>query len=131
MVFRVQKTSADRHWSGFEAVIYEASAGFSEQQFVRHNVSMQLGRPLLVTSRCDGETLRRLQVPGDLKVVPPGARRCKRQRVFPESVARRDYARVRARIGSGCVQFHCCCSVAPVRLAPHGRTDTATADLGR
>ena len=72
MVFRMQKTSADRCWTGFEAVIYEASAGFSEQQFVRHNVSMLVGRPLLVTSRCGGKTLRRLQVPGDVKIVPPG-----------------------------------------------------------
>ena len=72
MVFRVRTSSADRHWNGFDAFLYEASAGFSEQQFVRHNVSMQVGRPLLVTSRCNGETLRRLQVPGDVKIVPPG-----------------------------------------------------------
>ncbi len=55
--------------------MYEATAGFSEQKFVRHNVSMQVGRPLLVTSRCNGETLRRLQVPGDIKIVPPGVPR--------------------------------------------------------
>ncbi len=75
MVFRVRKGSAERHWDGFDAFLYEASAGFSEQQFVRHNVSMQIGRPVLVTSRCHGETLRRLQVPGDLKIVPPGVPR--------------------------------------------------------
>ena len=72
MVFRVRSSSTDRLWSGFEAILYVASAGFSEQQFVRHNVSMQVGRPLLVTSRCDGQTLRRLQAPGDVKIVPPG-----------------------------------------------------------
>lgn len=75
MVFRVRKSSAGRHWDGFEAILYDASAGLSEQQFVRHNVSMQVGRPVLVTSRCDGETLRRLQVPGDVKIVPPGVPR--------------------------------------------------------
>jgi AraC family transcriptional regulator len=75
MVFRARASSADRHWNGFEATLYEASAGFSEQQFVRHNVSMQVGRPLLVTSSCDGRTLRRLQVPGDVKIVPPGVPR--------------------------------------------------------
>jgi AraC family transcriptional regulator len=75
MIFSVQTRSTDRHWDGFEAILYEASAGFSEQQFVRHNVSMQVGRPLLVTSRCDGQTLRRLQVPGDVKIVPPGVPR--------------------------------------------------------
>ncbi|HEY6450190.1 MAG TPA: AraC family transcriptional regulator [Candidatus Cybelea sp.] len=75
MVFRVRSSSAQRHWNGFEAIVYEATAGFSEQQFVRHNVSMQVGRPLLVTSRCDGQTVRRLQVPGDVKIVPPGVPR--------------------------------------------------------
>ncbi len=75
MVFRVRESSAGRLWDGFDAFIYEASAGFSEQQFVRHNVSMQIGRPVLVTSRCNGETLRRLQVPGDVKIVPPGVPR--------------------------------------------------------
>ncbi len=75
MVFRVRASSADRHWDGFAAILYDVSAGFSEQQFVRHNVSMQVGRPLLVTSRCNGETIRRLQVPGDVKIVPPGVPR--------------------------------------------------------
>jgi AraC family transcriptional regulator len=75
MVFRVKTSSKGRHWDGFEATLYEATAGFSEQKFVRHNVSMQIGRPLLVTSRCNGETLRRLQVPGDVKIVPPGIAR--------------------------------------------------------
>ncbi len=75
MVFRVRSSSHDRHWDGFEAILYEASAGLSEQKFARHNVSMQVGRPLLVTSRCNGETLRRLQAPGDIKIVPPGVPR--------------------------------------------------------
>ncbi len=75
MVFSVRTSSSGRHWSGFDAILYEASAGFSEQQFVRHNVSMQIGRPLLVLSRCNGETVRRLQVPGDIKIVPPGVPR--------------------------------------------------------
>ncbi len=75
MTFAVRASSTNRHWDGFEAILYEASAGFSEQAFVRHNVSMQIGRPLLVTSRCDGKTLRRLQVPGDVKIVPPGVAR--------------------------------------------------------
>ena len=75
MEFRVRTSSAGRHWNGFDAYLYEASAGFSEQQFVRLNVSMQVGRPLLVTSRCNGESVRRLQVPGDVKIVPPGVPR--------------------------------------------------------
>ncbi|MBV8066788.1 MAG: helix-turn-helix transcriptional regulator [Candidatus Eremiobacteraeota bacterium] len=75
MVFTVRLSSRERHWEGFEAFLYEASAGFSEDQYVRHNVSMQVGRPLLVTSSCNGKTLRRLQVPGDVKIVPPGVPR--------------------------------------------------------
>ncbi len=75
MLFRVRTSSADRHWNGFDAILYDASAGSSEQQFVRHNVSMQIGRPLLVTSRCNGQSMRRLQVPGDVKIVPPGVPR--------------------------------------------------------
>jgi AraC family transcriptional regulator len=75
MAFRVCSSSAERQWNGFDAFLYEATAGYSEQEFVRHNVSMQIGRPLLVTSRCNGETLRRLQVPGDVKIVPPGVPR--------------------------------------------------------
>jgi AraC family transcriptional regulator len=71
MDFRVLRSSAGRSWEGFDAFLYETSAGISEQQFVRYNVSMQVGRPLFVTSRCDGQTLRRLQVPGDVKIVPP------------------------------------------------------------
>ena len=70
MAFRIGATSIGRRWAGFEATIYEASAGYSELTPSNHSVSMHIGRPLLVTSRCDGATLRRLQVPGDLKIVP-------------------------------------------------------------
>ena len=75
MAFRVRQTSSGRNWSGLEAEIYEATAGYSEETHREHVVSMQLGRPLLVTSRCDGATLRRLQAPGDLKIVPAGVAR--------------------------------------------------------
>jgi AraC family transcriptional regulator len=75
MAFSVRASSADRNWGGFDAYVYEASAGFSEQEFLRYNVSMQVGRPVLVTSRCDGKSLQRLQVPGDIKIVPPGVPR--------------------------------------------------------
>jgi AraC family transcriptional regulator len=75
MAFRVKATSEQRHWSGFEASIYEASAGYSELSHSQHSISMHLGRPLLVTSRCDGASVRRLQVPGDLKIVPAGVAR--------------------------------------------------------
>jgi AraC family transcriptional regulator len=75
MEFRVQATSAGREWSGFEATIYAASAGYSELAPSNHSVSMQLGRPVMVTSRCDGATLHRLQRPGDVKIVPANVAR--------------------------------------------------------
>ena len=72
MQFSVRKTSQDRFWTGFCATIYDASGGFSEDCFTNHSVSMHVGAPLLVNSRCDGLELHRLQVPGDIKIVPAG-----------------------------------------------------------
>ena len=75
MEFSVRASSAAQHWNGFEAFLYDASAGVSEQEFLRYNVSMQVGRPLMVASSCDGKSVRRLQIPGDVKIVPPGITR--------------------------------------------------------
>lgn len=72
MRFLPRKTSRDRFWTGFHATIYEASGGFSELRHTDHSVSMHVGAPLLVSSRCDGLILHRLQVPGDIKIVPAG-----------------------------------------------------------
>lgn len=72
MRFRVRCSSVERNWRGFEAYVYEATDGYSDAFFSWHSVSMHVGRPVLVTSRCDGGHVHRLQVPGDLKVVPAG-----------------------------------------------------------
>ncbi len=72
MQFSVRRTSRERFWTGFEAAIYDASGGFSELRHTDHSVSMHVGAPLLVSSRCDGLILHRLQVPGDIKIVPAG-----------------------------------------------------------
>jgi AraC family transcriptional regulator len=72
MRFRIRRSSCDRGWRGFEAYLYEASEGYSEAVFVQHSLSMHVGQPVLVTSRCDGAHVHRLQAPGDLKVVPAG-----------------------------------------------------------
>ena len=72
MQFSVLRESRGRFWSGFQARIYEASAGYDETLFVNHNISMHVGAPVLVTTRCDGSVMHRLQVPGDLKIVPSG-----------------------------------------------------------
>jgi AraC family transcriptional regulator len=72
MQFTVRHSSRDRFWTGFVATIYDASDGFDETLFVNHSVSMHVGTPVLVTSRCDGAVLHRFQIPGDIKIVPAG-----------------------------------------------------------
>lgn len=66
------KSSHDRFWTGFEATLYAASSGINEDVFVDHTISMHVGAPVHVGSRCDGTIARHLQVPGDLKIVPAG-----------------------------------------------------------
>jgi AraC family transcriptional regulator len=72
MRFHVRRSSRDRSWRGFEVTLYDATDGYSDILFTQHSVSMHVGRPTLVTSGCDGEVVHRLQVPGDLKVIPAG-----------------------------------------------------------
>lgn len=72
MRFRVRRSSCERSWRGFEAYLYEASDGYSDEFFIDHSVSMHVGHPVLVTSRCAGAQVHRLQVPGDIKIVPAG-----------------------------------------------------------
>jgi AraC family transcriptional regulator len=72
MIFSVRRSSRERAWSGFEVNVYDASAGFSEVLFARHSISMHVGAPVLVDSRCDGAALERMQYQGDLKIVPAG-----------------------------------------------------------
>ncbi|HEV3154710.1 MAG TPA: AraC family transcriptional regulator [Candidatus Baltobacteraceae bacterium] len=70
--FRIWRTSRDRGWRGFEATIYDATDGYSDEFIVDHSVSMHVGTPVLVSSRCDGAAVHRLQLPGDVKVIPAG-----------------------------------------------------------
>jgi AraC family transcriptional regulator len=72
MRFFVRHSSCDRDWRGFEAFVYDASDGYSVDVFSHHSISMHIGQPVLVASACDGAQVHRLQVPGDLKVVPAG-----------------------------------------------------------
>ena len=72
MEFSPRKTSLGRLWTGFNAYLYDTSGGFSEVLFTNNSVSMHVGRPVLASTRCDGATLRRLQVSGDIKIVPAG-----------------------------------------------------------
>ena len=68
----IRQTSAERGWHGFEAYLYDATDGYSEVFVVDHSISMHVGVPVLVTSRCDGAEVHRLQVPGDIKIIPAG-----------------------------------------------------------
>ncbi len=70
--FTVRRTSSSRSWNGLEAYIYDASPGVDETHFVRHCISMHLGEPVGVTTRCDGKALHRVQVAGDIKIIPAG-----------------------------------------------------------
>lgn len=70
--FYVRHSSRERSWRGFDAYLYDASDGYSFEVFTHHSLSMHTGQPVLVTSACDGLQIHRLQVPGDLKVVPAG-----------------------------------------------------------
>jgi AraC family transcriptional regulator len=70
--FTVRQTSRDRCWTGFVATIFDATSGVDETRFSAHSVSMHVGRPVGITTRCDGLVAHRLQVPGDVKIVPAG-----------------------------------------------------------
>ncbi len=72
ITFRVCNSSRDLNWRGIEAVLYEASDGYSDDYFEDHSISMHVGPPVFVTSRCDSQRVHRFQVPGDIKVVPAG-----------------------------------------------------------
>jgi AraC family transcriptional regulator len=72
MAFRVWRSSRDRCWRGFEAYIYDASDGHSDEYFAEHYVCMHVSAPVQATSKCDGERVQRVQVAGDLKIVPAG-----------------------------------------------------------
>ncbi len=71
----LQKSSRERFWTGFEANLYDTSSGIDEKLFTTNSVCMHVGAPALVISRCDGATVRRFQVPGDIKMVPAGLSR--------------------------------------------------------
>ncbi len=72
IAYSIRSSSRSRGWRGFEALLYDATDGYSDDFFSVHSVSMHVGAPVIVTSRCDGNSIHRLQVPGDVKVIPAG-----------------------------------------------------------
>ena len=73
MQFSVRQSSRDRFWTGFEAILYDTSGGLIEPPlFKEHHIHMHVGVPIRATCRCDGVVSRRLQVNGDIDLVPVG-----------------------------------------------------------
>ena len=73
MQFSARHTSRDRFWTGFQATIYDTSGGLSQVPCMKElTVGMQVGPPIRTTCRRDGAVSRRLQIPGDIDLIPLG-----------------------------------------------------------
>lgn len=74
MQFVMCATSRGRFWSGLEAKICETSGGFSRAGPLPYCcITMHLSAPVRTTCRTDGYAKSRLQVRGDIDMLPPGA----------------------------------------------------------
>ena len=75
MQFAVRASSANRAWTGFDATLCDASGGRAEvSHSPSHNLTIHVGAPVTATCSCDGPIQRRLQIPGDIDLVPAGYR---------------------------------------------------------
>lgn len=73
MRFTIRATSGERGWAGITALIYDTSGGIAESQPApRYCFSMHLSAPVRTICRCDGRTSARLQVAGDIDLLPAG-----------------------------------------------------------
>jgi AraC family transcriptional regulator len=73
MQFRLLASSKGRSWAGFDAALYDTSGGLVEFLAAQgHSVTMHVGAPVIASCRCDGPIDKRLQVPGDIDLVPFG-----------------------------------------------------------
>jgi AraC family transcriptional regulator len=71
--FSVRANSQDRHWTRINAALYVAGSGRIEVPFAPcHNFTMHVGAPIDVACRCDGAVRHRLQVRGDIDIIPAG-----------------------------------------------------------
>jgi len=70
--FAIRKSSRDLFWTGFVAYIYDATPGHDDTRFASHSLSMHIGSPVPITTACDGASVHRLHVAGDLKLIPAG-----------------------------------------------------------
>ncbi len=66
-------SSAGRGWAGLDAASVHTFGGLIEHAAApRIHLCMQIGEPVMATSRWNGSTLPRLQTPGDILIVPTG-----------------------------------------------------------
>jgi AraC family transcriptional regulator len=73
MQFSILASSAGRMWKGFEASVYDVSAGISERPpNAAYSVVMHLSSAVEGTCRCEGPLMRRIIKPGDIDFVPLG-----------------------------------------------------------
>jgi AraC family transcriptional regulator len=73
MLYVVRASSQGRGWPGLDAGLIDTWGGLKEHPAApRYNVGMQVGAPVIITWRSDGQVRRRLQVPGDIHIVPLG-----------------------------------------------------------
>jgi AraC family transcriptional regulator len=69
----VRASSQGAGWSGLDAGLIDTYGGSKVHPATpRHNVGMQVGAPVTVTWRSSGQVRRRLQIPGDIHIVPLG-----------------------------------------------------------
>lgn len=74
MRFVERATSRNRSWNGIEAKVYETSGGYSEVGPLSDCcIAMHLSAPVRTTCRVDGPPVTRLQVSGDIDLLPPGS----------------------------------------------------------
>jgi|GEM_PF-5545331 len=73
MRYVVRASSQGSGWSGLDAGLIDTSGGSKVHPVTpRYNVGMQVGAPVIITWRSSGYARRRLQVPGDIHIVPLG-----------------------------------------------------------
>jgi AraC family transcriptional regulator len=75
MQFAVRASSEKRAWTGFDATLCDATGGMAEvAHSPSHNLTIHVGAPVTATCSCDGPVQRRVQIPGDMDLVPAGYR---------------------------------------------------------
>ncbi|MGH7754666.1 MAG: helix-turn-helix domain-containing protein [Vulcanimicrobiaceae bacterium] len=74
LVAAIRATSDGRFWTGIEARSYDVFGGRTELGVTQaHTLAMLAGAPIPSSCRCEGLLSQRLQIPGDVDIIPAGA----------------------------------------------------------